>query len=87
MPALDRPGTLRRQPLQRGTRPAALDGPRHRLDPDGAPAVLVAQPYGLAAEDVVDLANVAEQRQLDLRIDGTGWYGFGTTFVELWAQR
>ena len=70
------------------------DGPhrRHWMDHvtgwtrDGAPAVLVAQPYGLTVDDLRDLADVDERWQLDVRVDGTGWYGFGTTFVELWAQ-
>ncbi len=68
-------------------------GSRHWLDHvtgwtrDGKPAVLLAQPYGLGTDDIADLATVAEQWHLDVRIDGTGWYGYGTTFVELWAQQ
>ena len=46
---------------------------------DGKPAVLVAQPYGLFTRCVADLAAVTEQWQLDIRVGGTGWYGYGTT--------
>lgn len=45
---------------------------------DGKPAVLVAQPYGLTQRELAQLGALPD---VDVRIDGTGWYGAGTTFV------
>jgi hypothetical protein len=51
---------------------------------DGFPAVLVCQPYGLHGTDIVgSLARLGIEYDLDVHIDGTGWYGHGTTFVQL----
>jgi len=50
----------------------------------GAPAVLIAQPYDLSSDDITDLATVAGEYSVDVHINGTGWYGHGSTFVQLW---
>lgn len=52
---------------------------------DGRPAVLVAQPYGLMNDDVAALGQVAGFDDLIVHIGHRGgWYGYGTTFIELW---
>jgi hypothetical protein len=50
---------------------------------DGKPAVLVCQPYGVHDESLRDILRVADEYQLEAHIDGTGWYGHGTTFIAL----
>jgi len=50
---------------------------------DGAPAVLIAQPYDLFTDDISDLAKVAGEHSVHVHINGTGWYGHGSTFVQL----
>lgn len=50
---------------------------------DGKAAVLVAQPYGLFTSDIADLAKISDEWSLDVLVDGTSWYGHGTTFVQL----
>lgn len=52
----------------------------------GKPAVLVAHPYGLFAQDIAALSELTQAHGLWLFINGTGWYGHGTTFVQLWRQ-
>ncbi|MFE2617101.1 hypothetical protein ACFXA2_26250 [Micromonospora chalcea] len=54
---------------------------------DGGPAVLVAQPYGLNAHDLADLDQVADDDRLHVEIVDEGWYGHGTTMVEVWNRR
>ncbi|OLM08331.1 hypothetical protein Ae505Ps2_6235 [Pseudonocardia sp. Ae505_Ps2] len=49
----------------------------------GKPALLVAQPYGLDQDQLRDILGAAEQFGLEPRIDGTGWYGNGSTFLSL----
>ena len=49
----------------------------------GRPAVLVAQPYGLTAEDLVDLGGLLVHG-LYVCVHSHGWYGHGTTCVEIW---
>ncbi len=51
---------------------------------DGKPAVLVAQPYGLSGSSIRQLAQLDEHPELCVAVDGTGWYGHRTTFVEVW---
>lgn len=53
---------------------------------DGQPAVLVAQPYGISGDSLTDLAEL-DRSGLDVRINGTGWYGHGTTFITIWRDR
>lgn len=48
------------------------------------PAVIVAQPYALDAHALDQLADLRDDG-LRVEIDGTGWYGRGTTFVAVWA--
>jgi hypothetical protein len=45
--------------------------------------MLVSQPYGLSGTDLADLVRVGEQWGLDVRVDGTRWYGHGSTYMEL----
>jgi len=51
---------------------------------NGKPAVLIAQPYGVSEQSIADLAQLAVDPALMVRIDGTGWYGVGTTFIQVW---
>ncbi len=53
---------------------------------NGSPALLVCQPYDLATDDLRDLVEVAEEWQVRIRIEGTRWYGYGTTFIALWRH-
>jgi hypothetical protein len=53
----------------------------------GTPAVLISQPYGLASRGIASLHELAQRHpEVAVRIDGTGWYGFRTVFVQLWRQ-
>ncbi len=53
---------------------------------DGKPAVFICQPYYLSASDRAELNALSVIHGLDIRVGGTGWYGHGTVFVELWKQ-
>lgn len=53
---------------------------------DGKPAVLICQPYGLHVDDIRQLADLHQEHGLKIRIDGTGWYGHGSTFLQLWRR-
>jgi hypothetical protein len=53
---------------------------------EGMPAVIVSQPYSLTMEDLQMLSELA-QEDLDVFINGKGWYGHGTICVEIWAMR
>jgi len=52
----------------------------------GKPAVLVAQPYGLCSYDLEDLTTISRDPRLYVRIEGSGWYGRGTVFIEIWRE-
>lgn len=52
----------------------------------GKPAVLVCQPYGLHGDDIRQLTELSTAWPVEVQIDGTGWYGHGTTFVQLWRS-
>lgn len=52
---------------------------------DGAPAVLVAQPYHLDGQDLEDLAVVTDDPALRLELAEHGsWYGHGTWYIGIW---
>ncbi|MEU8334724.1 hypothetical protein [Micromonospora tulbaghiae] len=53
---------------------------------DGPPALLVAQPYGLTDEDLADLEVLGDEG-LHVEIVGEGWYGHGTTMVQVWNRQ
>ncbi|MEV6927417.1 hypothetical protein AB0M46_23330 [Dactylosporangium sp. NPDC051485] len=48
------------------------------------PALLLAQPYGLMPDDVIQLGGLATSGEFKVQIDGNGWYGYGSVAVELW---
>ena len=50
---------------------------------DGKPTLLVCQPYGLSLNDLDDLVATTRKFDLEAHIDGTGWYGCQTTWIEL----
>lgn len=50
---------------------------------NGTAAVLLAQPYQLTDDDHTDLAHIADRFGLDVLLDAPGWYGHGTTAVQL----
>lgn len=53
----------------------------------GQPAVLLAQPYGLAAEDIDHLVAIEADPLLHVDVDPDhGWYGFGTRPVAIWRR-
>ncbi|MER7331788.1 MULTISPECIES: hypothetical protein [unclassified Micromonospora] len=54
-----------------------------RWSRNGRPAVLVAQPYGLSNDQFAQVAALNDE-ELQVAVDGTGWYGHGTTFVQVW---
>lgn len=47
------------------------------------PALLLAQPYGVA---IFDLTPVASEPALYVRTEGTGWYGHGSVAIEIWRR-
>ncbi|MBO0822430.1 MAG: hypothetical protein J2P27_01065 [Actinobacteria bacterium] len=49
----------------------------------GKSRLLVCQPYGVTTDDLADITAVAERHGFNVQIGGTGWYGHGTTYVEL----
>lgn len=50
----------------------------------GKPAVLVCQPYGIYPDELSEIMGLAQRYGFGVHIDGTGWYGHGTTLIELW---
>lgn len=49
----------------------------------GKPALLIAQPYSLSADDLADLAKVERDWNVSVYIDGRGWYGHGTVTITI----
>lgn len=52
---------------------------------DDKPAVLLSQPYGVRGMAIKELAEI-HANGCPVVIDGTGWYGYGTTFVSIWRD-
>jgi hypothetical protein len=52
----------------------------------GKTALVLAQPYHLSATGPADLARLAQQPELHVALPGTGWYGSGTTAIEIWSR-
>ena len=54
---------------------------------NGVAALLLAQPYQVTDDDHTDLADIANRFGLDVLLDTPGWYGHGTTAVQLRQPR
>jgi hypothetical protein len=52
------------------------------IDSDGQ-RLLLCQPYVLGADGLRSLITTADSFNLELRLDGSGWYGHGTIAIEL----
>lgn len=50
---------------------------------NGKPAVLTAHPYGLRADTMRRLADIADDPRFVVFI-WTGWYGYGSVGIEIW---
>lgn len=53
---------------------------------NGAPAVLVAQPYHLSGQSVEELAGLDADPQLRVEVSRDSWYGLGTWMVGVWRE-
>lgn len=54
---------------------------------NGKPAVLLAQPYSLDDDDLVVLGGLTSADDITIIVHATGWYGYGTTTVEVWNTK
>lgn len=46
--------------------------------------MIVAQLYGLTGDRLTAMADIHRSGDLHVVINGTGWYGHRTTFIEVW---
>jgi hypothetical protein len=52
----------------------------------GKTALVLAQPYHLSPTGLADLARLAQRPELYVALPGPGWYGCGTTAIEVWSR-
>src|SRR5699024_3846654 len=45
--------------------------------------LLVAQPYSIWGDGLVELAELDEHPSLDVQVGGHGWYGHGTVYIAI----